>query len=187
MTPVRRGGRLDGPSGQRWIWSVAEGARGTRWREVASDGGGVVRSVLLEVTPLGRPQRLEVSSGAGLLTLHPERDGTALHGNVVTPDGIRHLTFSWSDAHALLLMASPVAAAVLVRSLPPVDVGATTELDGVLLDDRLEPAADRVTVTRSAPDLWSIQATPGGPSSEVRLDEGGLPTGSGASDWPLER
>jgi hypothetical protein len=186
MTPVRRGGRLDGPSGQHWIWSIAEGTRGTRWREVATDGGGVTRSILLEVTQAGRPQRLEVATRAGLLTLHPEVDGSALHGNVVTPDGIRHLTFPWTDENVLLVMASPVAAAVIVRSLPPMEVGATTGLDVVRLDDLLEPDVDRVTVTRSARDAWSIQPTSGGPSSDVRLDTGGLPTGSSASDWPLE-
>ena len=187
MTPLRRGGRADGTAGTQLVWSVADGRRGARWREVASDGGGVVRTVLLEVTPTGRPQRLEVATQAGLLTLHPEADGSALHGNVVTPDGIRHLTFPWSDRAVLLVSASPVAAAVLARSLPPMDVGATTQLDAVLIDDRLESAAGRVVVTRSVGEVWSIQPSTGGSSSEVQLDDGGLPTGSGASAWPLER
>ena len=47
----------------------------------------------LEVAPNGRVTRLELTTGAGLLTLHPEPDESALHGNVVTPTGIRHLAF----------------------------------------------------------------------------------------------
>ena len=84
-------------------------------------------------------------------------------------------------------MPSPVAAAVLVRGLPSMGLGATTQLDAVALDDRLEPAADRVAVTRSALDIWSIQRSPDDPSTDVRLDDGGLPTGPGGADWPLER
>ena len=56
-----------------------------------------------------------------------------------------------------------------------------------MLDDRLEPGAGRVTVTRSAPDVWAIEPSTGEPSWEFRLDEGGLPSGSGAVGWPLER
>ena len=189
MTPLRRGGRADGAAGTRLVWSVADGRRGARWREVASDGEGVIRSILLEVAPTGRPERLEVTTRAGLLTLHPEPDASALHGNVVTPDGIRHLAFAWSADHGLLVAGSPVAAAVLVGRLAHVRVGDTVETDVVRMADDLEPTAERWAVARPRARAWSLRPT--GDRSvdaiELELDAMGLPSGVAARSWPLER
>ena len=189
MTPLRQGGRADGADGTRLVWSVADGRRGARWREVASDGGGVVRSILLEVAPTGRPERLEVTTSAGLLTLHPGPDASALHGNVVTPDGIRHLAFAWSPAHGLLVDSSPVAAAILVRGLRDARVGESVEVDVVRIADDLVPAAERWTVTRPRERAWSLRATVGGTAAaiDVEVDAMGLPSGVAARSWPLER
>ena len=90
---VRRGGRAVLPTGELIVWSIADGRRGRRWREVASVAGTMVRGVLLESDPMGRLARLEVTTAAGLLTLHPDANNTILHGNVVTPAGVRHLRF----------------------------------------------------------------------------------------------
>jgi hypothetical protein len=183
---LRCGGRGIGAAGERSTWSVAEGGRGTRWREVATRGEAVARSVLMEVAPDGHPTRLEVATAAGLLTLHPEPDGSALHGNVVTPEGIRHLTFDWSDGHALLVVASPIAAAVLCRWFIDrvIEPGAAVRGDGVVIDDALLPAAAAWTAVRSSAGLWSVRWDGG--SIGCRLDEHGLPVLRDAVRWPLE-
>ena len=73
--------------------------------------------LLLEVDPDGRWTRLELATVRGILTLHPDLDGTAVHGNVVTPDGVVPLTFAWSPQHRLVVAGEPVAAA---PSGPPI-------------------------------------------------------------------
>jgi hypothetical protein len=186
MAWLRRGGRGTLAGGERLTWSVAEGGRGTRWREVATRGEAIARSVLLEVAPDGHPTRLEVATAAGLLTLHPETDGSALHGNVVTPEGIRHLTFVWSEGHALVVAASPIAAAILCRSLTDRVLAPATQVkgDGVVIDDALDPAASTWTAERLSADRWSLRWDGG--SIECRLDESGLPVLDDAASWPLE-
>ena len=84
---LRQAGHGRAPDGSIVTWSVAEGRRGRRWREVVRAGEGIRSSLLLELDPDGRFSHLELSTAAGLLTLHPEPDGT-LHGNAVTAEGI---------------------------------------------------------------------------------------------------
>jgi hypothetical protein len=186
---LRRGGRAVLPSGGLLVWSVADGRRGRRWREVTSVDGTVVRVVLLESAPAGRLVRLEIATAAGLLTLHPDRDGTALHGNVVTPTGVRHLTF---DRLTGLVDGSPAAAAVVVAGLADrLQVDGTSRVDLVRVDDPLEPRAESWTVTRTEPGTWRLvdSAPDGGggviPDRIVRLDADGLPSLDGDA-WPLE-
>lgn len=188
---VRRGGRAALPSGELIVWSVADGRRGRRWREVSSRSGRVARAVLLETDPTGRLTRLEVSTAAGLLTLHPDDTGRVLHGNVVTASEIRHLAL---DRTAVLVDGSPATTAVLVGPLVErVGVGATTTLDVVRVDDRLEPRAASVSVSRVDPATWRLVAVPqagtweGGDPGDwlVRLDADGLPDLAGDA-WPLE-
>ena len=57
---------------------------------MAGEGSGVRSSLLLELDPDGRFSHLELSTAAGLLTLHPEGDGT-IHGNAVTTAGLTHV------------------------------------------------------------------------------------------------
>jgi hypothetical protein len=73
---------------------------------VREDGRGLL-VVLLETDPGGSPTRLEVSSAAGLLTLHPEADGREAHGNVVGPDGVRPLAFPWGPTHGFDVVDLP--------------------------------------------------------------------------------
>ena len=97
--PVRRGGRCTLPDGARMTWDpLAE--------VVAGDAGGRAASATAtsrgpscsRSTPqAGRPGSSSAPSD-GLLTLHPVRGESELHGNVVTPAGIRHLRFDWSPA-----------------------------------------------------------------------------------------
>ena len=204
-TGVRRGGRAALPTGELVVWSIADGRRGRRWREVTSRSGTVVRSVLLETDPAGLVTRLEIATAAGLLTLHPDSGETVLHGNVVTPAGIRHLAF---DRTAVLVDGSPAAAAVLVGGLAGVvRVGATAAVELVFVDDRLEPRAASWTVSRVEPGTWRLieqpragggggvdpvdddlrgaEASASGEERIVRLDADGLPILSGDA-WPLE-
>ncbi|MGZ8501887.1 MAG: hypothetical protein ACXWW6_03435 [Candidatus Limnocylindrales bacterium] len=202
---VRRGGRALLPTGELIVWSIADGRRGRRWREVVSADGTVVRAVLLETDPAGRLTRLEIAAAAGLLTLHPDPGETVLHGNVVSPAGMRHLAF---DRTTVLVDGSPAAAAILVARLADrVQVGAMTQIDLVLIDDRLAPRTGAWAVSRSDPWTWRLVELPvadggGGPGPDdrpaagsgpgvdageriVRLDEDGLPILAGDA-WPLE-
>lgn len=89
--PVRLAG--SGRAGDTVVtWTMAEGRRGRRWREVLTRDGSIVHSLLLETDAERRFSHLELSVPGVLVTLHPEPDGT-LHGNRVTTDGagIDHL------------------------------------------------------------------------------------------------
>lgn len=184
----RRGGHGLGPTGDHVTWSLAEGARGTRWRESATRDGALVRSLLLEVTPVGAVARLEISTAGGLLTLHAASDGSAIHGNVVTAHGIRHLAFDWSPSHELVIGASPTAAAIVVRRLATtVAVGRIAEVDVLAVDDTLEPHSARWEIERPAVDRWLLQpVTDGRTAWEVHVAPDGLPILPGAETWPLE-
>jgi hypothetical protein len=109
---VRRAGHGRTDDGRSVTWSIAEGRRGRRWREVVVAGEGIASSLLLELDTLRRFSHLELSTPAGLLTLHPEGDGT-LHGNVVRAGGIEHVRgLAWSPETVVLLEGSPVCAAI---------------------------------------------------------------------------
>jgi hypothetical protein len=108
---LRRAGRGRAPDGAFVIWSVAEGSKGRRWREVVTTGEGVRSSLLLELDADGRFSHLELSTAAGLLTLHPEGDGT-LHGNTVTADGVHHVVgLPWDADGTVMLDGSAVCRA----------------------------------------------------------------------------
>lgn len=143
---LRRAGRLALPDGTIVLWSVAEGRRGRRWRSLSVDAGGhVVSDLLLETDPDGRWTRLELARAKGILTLHPEPDGGAVHGNVVTPDGVAPVALPWRPGHALAIVDEPVAAAALgvragIRPPPPAAgllVG--TDLTVTICDGDLRP------------------------------------------------
>ncbi|MEO8230429.1 MAG: hypothetical protein ABI628_11805 [Chloroflexota bacterium] len=171
------------PTGELIVWSIADGRRGRRWREVASLDGRVVRSVLLETNPAGRLTRLEVAAAAGLLTLHPDAGETALHGNVVMPAGIRHLTFAGTS---LMVQGSPAATAIAVaRVADGIEVGATMQADMIGIDDRLEPRVRAWAISRIEPRTWRLVELSATEEVVVRLDEDSLPILAGEV-WPLE-
>lgn len=185
--PVRSGGRAVLPDGATIVWSVAQGLPGRRWREAVSHDGALRRALLLEVSPAGRPTRLEMTSAAGLLTLHPDADGRELHGNVVTPTGIRHLRFDWSFEHDLFVTGSPAAAAVAVRRFADLlAVGEARPVPSVWIDDALEPRSGTWQVTRTASDGWHLRDLNGMGEGTARLDEDGTPVLSGGASWPLD-
>jgi hypothetical protein len=179
---LRRAGR--GRDGEGWwaIWSVAEGRRGRRWREVRSRDVHVRSSLLLETDPEGRFSHMELSTASGLLTLHPEADGT-LHGNTVAADGIEHVRGRPWDRDGIVLVegsviAAAAAAALLGRrqgtwtagSHPSVWIPTTLWLE-------LQPAR----VERITESTWRI-----GRSDPLELDPDGLPVLADGATWPLE-
>lgn len=169
---LRRAGHGRATDGSLVTWSVAEGSRGRRWREVrtlgpagAGQGSTVVSSLLLELDPDGRFAHLELSTPAGLLTLHPEGDGT-LHGNTVTAAGVGHVAgLPWHRDDVVLLEGSVVTA---VAAAQP---GRSPAAGALIIT--LALALDRVAVAPAA--------GPGG------ADAAGLPVLHDAEAWPLER
>jgi hypothetical protein len=114
---LRRAGWLEAGGGETVLWSVAEGHRGRRWRSLRlDDRGGVLSSLVLELDPGGHWTRLELASSAGMLTLHPDPDERAAHGNLVTARGVVPLEFPWSPGHVLALPGESIAAAALGRA-----------------------------------------------------------------------
>lgn len=163
---LRRAGRGLDRTRATITWSIAEGQRGRRWREVRSRDGQIVSSLLLETDPQRRFSHLELSTAAGLLTLHPEGDGT-LHGNTVTSKGVGHLRgLPWA-AEGVLIVAGSVVTAAAVRWGGPLGGPEPPAIVYVDLELVCHLGADHPPV--------SLLATPEG---FPRLDE--------EVDWPLE-
>jgi hypothetical protein len=160
---LRRAGHGRAPDGSIITWSVAEGSRGRRWREVvrAGEGSGIRSSLLLELDRDGRFSHLELSTAAGLLTLHPEGDGT-LHGNAVTADGVRHVVGLPWDAETVVLLEGSTVCAAAAGSGPAGRGSLHIGLDLSLRPTSVPPPAPVV-------------------------DGDGLPPLEGGATWPLER
>jgi hypothetical protein len=192
---LRLGGRAELPTGERLIWSIADGRRGRRWRSARRTRDGTLRSaLLLETDADDRLSRLELTSTAGLLTLHPGPDGGSLHGNVVEEGGIDHIAVGWSPEHAVLSFDEPILVAACLRMVA--DEGATGGsrrlpvqfVDAASMD--VQPG--EVVVERLGDGAWRLVD----PASEltgrrpvertVRLDDDGLVELPGATSWPLE-
>ena len=156
---LRRAGHGSAPDGAVVTWSVAEGRRGRRWREVVAAGEGIRSSLLLELDPDGRFSHLELSTAAGLLTLHPEGDGT-LHGNRVTIDGVHHLRSPWDPSTVVLVEGSSVCIAAAPRG------GPTHGWLRIRRDLGLERTTD--------------------PIDPIAVDADGLPVLDEGAIWPLE-
>ena len=140
-------------------WTVAEGRRGRRWRETVATGEGIRSSLLLELDPDGRFSHLELATAAGLLTLHPEGDGT-LHGNRVSGEGVDHLRSPWDPATVVRVEGSTICLAAM-----PAREQVRNWLR-IGLDLGLQPTSDAIDGTGAGGD--------------------GLPALDGGADWPLE-
>jgi hypothetical protein len=180
---LRFGGRGRGIDGGSVIWSVAEGGRGWRWREVRSTGHAVASSLLLETDATGRFAHLELSTPSGLLTLHPEGDGT-LHGHAIVSDGIEHVEgLRWDADGVALLEGSTVCRAAALQ----------------LLADKLEPSTSLAHLAVVIPPtLWlevkpvrieriDVRSWRFGDEEPFEVDPRGLPMLRGGEIWPLER
>ena len=185
---VRRGGRASLPGGRRLVWTVADGAKGRRWRAVTTHGDGRMEAALLvETAPDGRLLRVELATGEGLLTLHPDGSPERLHGNVVRASGIDHLSLRWSDAHVLLVGASPVTAAAAVAcAAAGIGVGEGASVPAVEVGIDLRPREATWRVARTAPRRWRLLAADGGPALLLETDEQGIPTAPDGVWWPLQ-
>jgi len=183
---LRRAGSTVLADGARLDWTVADGSRGRRWRAVATVDGSITHALLLEVGLDGSIARLELTTPDGLLTLHPNRDGTELHGNGVTPSGVRHHSFPWGPDHALAVAGRPIADAVNARRLAAsVEVGEGTDVPTVLIGPGLEVSETRTQFDRVTSDTWRL-ASPGG-TRFVTIDPRGIPFDPVAGEeWPLE-
>jgi len=186
---VRRGGTASLPGGRHLVWSVAAGIKGRRWRSVTSHGDGRMEaSLLVETAPDGGLVRLELTTGEGLLTLHPDGDPVRLHGNVVRASGIDHIALPWSAGHILLAGASPVTGAIAVQGAAArVGVGEGANLPAVDVGIDLRPRPATWHVAHTAEHRWRLLAADGAASLLLETDADGLPTAADGTSWPLER
>jgi hypothetical protein len=127
----------------------------------------VLSSLLLETDPDGRFSHAELGTQAGLLTLHPEGDGT-IHGNTVTPAGVEHVRgLPWSVDSVLVVEGSTVAAAAAAHGLGhAVAAGTSVTRPAVLVDLGLAVRAGDVAIVAAEGD--------------------GLPVLNDAKTWPLD-
>src|SRR6187399_1360946 len=96
-------------------WTVADGRRGRRWREVVATGDAVHHSLLLETAPDRRFSHMELARAGGLWTFHPESDAT-LHGNAVerATREVRHVVgWRFAPDDLVLVEGSPLSAAAI--------------------------------------------------------------------------
>ncbi len=180
---LRVGGRGSTPAGRSIIWSVAEGTKGRRYREVCRAGEGIAHSLLLETDPAGRFSHLELSTPSGLLTLHPESDGT-LHGHAIVSDGVEHVAgLDWEPDAIVVIDDSVVcviAAAHLLR--PTLAAGASLARHAAWIPPTLWVEIRPVRVGRAAGGTWQL-----GSQGAVELDATGLPLLQGGEIWRLDR
>ena len=110
---LRRAGRGWLGGADLLLWSVAEGARGRRWRWMHQvDQASMGHSGMVELLPDGRLARFEVSAFGGLLTFHPEPDGQSAHGNIVTTDGVKPIETAWRPEWRVGIVNDPFGSAV---------------------------------------------------------------------------
>jgi len=183
---VRLAGHDRDRLGRDVTWTIADGERGRRWREVTVDPAGVlVRSLTLETGRGGQWLRLEIAAAAGLLSLHPDRDG-AVRGNIVAGDGIRHLDLGALDPPLVDIRGSLVGEAALCRALErlvPAGQGTATRVARV--EDDLSVTIVELAVERRDARTWEL--TDGEDVRTIAVGELGRPaTGPSSVEWPLE-
>ena len=119
--------------------------------------------------------------------MHPEPDESAMHGNVVGADDVRHLAFAWSSEHELLVLDSPASASITLRRLAgAVVVGGSRVLDLLRIDDELDPRPVRWSFERIARHAWHLHDGEGLEERRLTLDDEGRPVLRDAISWPLE-
>ena len=185
---IRLAGELTLADGAQLTWSVADGSRGRRWRAVARVDGAITHAALLEIDLAGRPARLELTTPSGLLTLHPSADQAEMHGNIVYAGGwgVKALPLRWDPERELDIAGRPLALGIgLHRRRSSVPVGATIEIDVVVIDSELSIHTTIRRVERLSDTDWRVQALNGAvPDRLFRIDADGLPLGG--ERWPLE-
>jgi hypothetical protein len=162
---------------------VAEGRRGRRWREAIVGDDGLRHSLLFETAPDGSFSHLELSTPAGLLTLHPEGDGT-LHGNAIEAGGIRHVVgLPWDRGGVVDIEGSSIAGAAGARSLAGVlDPGGSARRTVLRITTGLLITTGPGVVERVDAETWRLAG-----GQPFRMDATGLPVLPDAETWPLEQ
>jgi hypothetical protein len=177
---VRRAGTGRLPDGARVTWTVADGSKGRRWREAVTDGSGIRHSLLFETSPDRRFAHLELATTAGLLTLHPEGDGT-LHGNVVDRSGVRHVVgLAWERDGLVHLDGSAITAAAAAWLLSGRSV-ASSAISVLRISPALRVDVAVVDVTRRGDGSWD-----GVGAARFAAAADGLPLLDETEDWALE-
>jgi hypothetical protein len=166
-------------------WTVAEGRRGRRWREAVRkrDDAGIRHSLLLEMGPDGRFAHLELSTADGLLTLHPEGDGT-LHGNRVTSHGVEHVRgIAWDPGAIVLVDGSPVSRFAAVPGLSGrIEPGGMGSVLVLRIPKDLALLGGVEEVRRGDERRWTFA----GPETYVLDDDGVLASAASTAEWALE-
>ena len=152
-------------------WSIAEGGRGRRYREVLSQDGAVVHVLLFETTPDRRFAHLELAAGRVMASLHPEPDGT-IHGNAIEPDGsgVQHVIGLATGPEGLVIVeGSMIATAAIAWHLHDVvEEGARMTSRAVCVDGNGRVEIDEaMSVERVSETRWLIDH---GPALEVGED-----------------
>lgn len=185
--PTRSAGWGTGAFGSVVTWTVAEGRKGRRWREVVSRGPAVTHALMLETDPEGRFSHMELARADGLWTFHPEANGT-LHGNHVggkKPDVRPVEGWAFAPDDALVIEGSPLALAAIAwrwaRSLGT-DGDAAIEVAGVLL----RPGGELVQVPALRIERLTAKRWRVGDGSAFEVDREGLPILVGGIVRPLE-
>ena len=181
------GRRTDGAT---VTWTVAEGSRGRRWREVVATGDAVHHALLLETSPDGGFSHLELARAGGLWTFHPEGDGS-LHGNAVERDvrEVRHVVgWAFAPDDLMLVEGSPLSAAAIAWHASTTRSGEAEQAAhvggrvGVIL--RADGSIDAVTsirLERLTDGSWQV-----GDEPPMVIDDAGLPVLSDGVIRPLE-
>jgi hypothetical protein len=194
--------------GRAVTWTIADGERGRRWRELAAnpaaaetaegaagtaDGapggadppGGLAHAVTMETGHAGQWLRLEVAAPAGLLSLHPERDGS-INGNVVSEAGVRHVALGVVQPALVDVRDSLAAETALCRALERiVAAGEGSVVTVVQVASSLVVAVVELAVRRLNPRTWELTDADG--IRTVTMGDRGAPVaGDSSVSWPLE-
>jgi hypothetical protein len=179
---VRRAGTGRLPDGARVTWTIADGSRGRRWREVVIDETGIRHSLLFETGPDRRFSHLELATPAGLLTLHPEGDGT-LHGNVVGREGVRHVAgLAWELDAVVSVSASAITNAAAAWLFAARGAAGAETITVLRIDRSLGLQASRVPIERVAERSWRMAD-----GTQLAAAADGLPMLADGDSWPLEQ
>ena len=187
ITMLRKAGTGRFGNGDRVVWTVAEGAKGRRWRWTHTNDVGIVAAGLLELDTNGRPAKLELAGPAGMLTLHPTTDERELHGNVAGAFGMRHIRMPWSPGHALIVEGEPLVAAAMCQQLAgAIGPGGEADIPVVVVEPGYALRDCRSRVTRDGEQRWRMESSPH-PKVRLAIDTHGLPVGlQDEAIWPLE-
>ena len=134
--------------------------------------------------PDGAFSHLELSTPAGLLTLHPEGDGT-LHGNAIEAGGIRHVVgLPWDAGGVVDIEGSAIAGGACALSARRRRSRRARSARRTLLrvTAGLLITTGPALVERIDAETWRIAG-----GQPFRTDATGLPLLADAEAWPLEQ